>query len=280
MTSPHAPLTETAYAKVNLALHVRARRSDGYHQLETLFAFAGDGDQITASPSDQIHLTIEGPFSAALRVEDDNLVLRAARAVQSAFAVTQGAAITLQKNLPVAAGIGGGSADAAATIRILARLWNVDLGDPRILQIAASLGADVPACVDSRTVRGEGVGDVLIPVDAGALPGTPILLVNDLTPCPTGPVFKAWDGVDRGALAQDVHLDAISAARNDLEAPATMLVPGIVDQLHQLQLQDGAVLSRMSGSGATCFALFDTTENCRRAAASFPNIWHLATTLR
>jgi 4-diphosphocytidyl-2-C-methyl-D-erythritol kinase len=274
------PLTEIAYAKINLALHVRARRDDGYHRLETLFAFAEDGDRITAAPSDKLSLVIDGPFSTALTVDDDNLVLRAARAVQAEFGLTCGASITLEKNLPVAAGIGGGSADAAATIRILARLWNVDVHDPRILAIAASLGADVPACLESRTVRGEGVGDVLIPVDARALSGTPILLVNDFTLCPTGPVFKAWDGVDRGALGQGTSLDAIEMARNDLAAPAIVLVPSIADLLRQLQLQDGVLLSRMSGSGATCFALFDSRENCRWAAMSFPDVWYFATTLR
>ncbi len=274
------PIVEIAYAKINLALHVRARRGDGYHELETLFAFAEDGDRITAVPSEHLALTIDGPFSPSLSADDDNLVLRAARAMHSAFDIKRGALITLEKNLPVAAGIGGGSADAAATIRILARLWGIDVADPKIGAIAAGLGADVPACLESRTVRGEGVGDVLIPVDGEALSGLPILLVNDFTPCPTGPVFMGWDGVDRGVLAHGMGLDDLLAARNDLEAPAKTRVPSIDDLLRQLNAQEGALLSRMSGSGATCFALFDTVENCRWAALSFPDIWYLATTLR
>jgi 4-diphosphocytidyl-2-C-methyl-D-erythritol kinase len=274
------PITEIAYAKINLALHVRSRRNDGYHMLETLFAFADDGDVLTASPADALQLTIDGPFSNALLDDDDNLVLRAARAVQVAFGIQSGAAITLDKQLPVAAGIGGGSADAAAMIRLLAQLWNLDLQDPRFLEIAAGLGADVPACIASRTVRGEGVGDVLLPVDAGALAGMPILLINDFTPCPTGRVFKLWDGVDRGPLAQGTDLATIAASRNDLEAPAKLAVPQITDLLGTLKSQDGVMLARMSGSGATCFALFDTWENCRWAEMSFPDIWHLSARLR
>lgn len=273
-------MQEIAYAKINLALHVRARRGDGYHVLETLFAFAEDGDVLTAEIADGLSLTVNGPFSAALGGGDDNLVMRAAQAVRDAFGVTRGAAITLDKRLPVAAGIGGGSADAAAAMRLLARLWGLDACHAKMMEIAASLGADVPACLESRTVRGEGVGDVLIPVAASHLAGMPVLLINDFTPCPTGPVFAGWDGVNRGPLDQDASMTAIMAARNDLEAPATAIVPQIAALLDSLRAQDGAIVTRMSGSGATCFALFDTPENCRWAGMAFPDIWYLATRLR
>ncbi len=273
-------MQEIAYAKINLALHVRARRDDGYHVLETLFAFAEDGDILTAELADGLSLNIDGPFSVALEGGADNLVMRAARAVQEAFAVTHGAAIILDKRLPVAAGIGGGSADAAAALRLLARLWGLDIQHPKMMEIAAALGADVPACLESRTVRGEGVGDVLIPVAAPHLTGLPVLLINDFTPCLTGPVFAGWDGVDRGPLDQDVSIKSIIAARNDLVAPAAAIVPQIQPLLESLRAQDGVIMARMSGSGATCFALFDTPGNCHGAGMAFRDIWYLATRLR
>lgn len=273
-------MQEIAYAKINLALHVSARRADGYHELETLFVFAEDGDILTAEPDKDLTLTIGGPFSTALHSDDDNLVLRAARAVQAKFGIASGVAVHLDKRLPVAAGIGGGSADAAAAMRLLARMWGLDIADPRMTDIASKLGADVPACLASQTVRGESIGDVLVPVEAPQFAAMPILLINDLTPCPTGLVFAGWNGKDRGPLATDTTLDSIIVARNDLEAPATALVPQIADLLSKLSTQQGCTLARMSGSGATCFALFDTEEHCRKAAQSFPGIWTMATRLR
>lgn len=273
-------LTETAFAKVNLALHVRARRDDGYHLLETLFVFADDGDVLTASPADRLSLSITGPFGAGLSDGDDNLVMRAAHGIRQAFGVTEGAAITLDKRLPVAAGIGGGSADAAALIRLLARLWSLDLADNRMMTLAIGLGADVPACLASQTVRGEGVGEVLAAVDEAGLSGCPILLVNPGVPCPTGPVFKAWDGVDRGPLGADMSIAALAGARNDLQGPAMGLVPEIAALLHSLSAQPGARLVRMSGSGATCFAVFDSEDTRDAASLAFSRYWTLATRLR
>lgn len=274
------PLTETAYAKINLALHVRGRREDGYHELETLFAFAADGDVLAAGPNDSLTLSITGPFAKGLEADEGNLVLCAAKALQVASGTSQGASIRLDKRLPIASGIGGGSADAAAALRLLSKLWNIELPDEQLLTIATELGADVPACLRSETVFGSGIGEQLTPFQTDSISGVPILLVNPLKPCPTSPVFKSWDGIDRGALDKQNWRDS----RNDLEAPAIALVPEISDVLTMLKAQAGATLVRMSGSGATCFGLFET-ETARDVAtntirAQQPGWWQLPTVLR
>lgn len=278
-------LTETAWAKINLALHVRARRADGYHEIESLFAFAADGDVLSGAPAEDLSLAIEGPFAPALQDDGrDNLVLRAARALRDAFGVARGARLVLDKRVPVAAGLGGGSADAAAALRLLARLWNLDIRDAAVGAIAASLGADVPACLASRTLRGEARGDALSFVDGAMLSGMPLLLVNPRIPLATGPVFQAWDGMDRGALQGGDPLAAALAGRNDLEAPAIALVPEIGALVAALGALDGVILARMSGSGASCFALFDTSEargaGARAIAARWPGHWCLETALK
>lgn len=276
-------LHEIAWAKINLALHVRARRADGYHEIESLFAFADAGDLLSAAGDNLLSLTITGPFADGLSDGADNLVIRAAQALRDAAAPGRGARIALDKRLPVAAGIGGGSADAAAVLRLLARLWQVD-DEPLLMRIAMSLGADVPACVQSRTLRGEGRGDRLDPIDDATLAGMPVLLVNPRIPLATGPVFKGWDGEDRGPLAHGAPLGAAVAGRNDLEAPAAALVPEIGGIVSALAAMPGARLARMSGSGATCFALFDDAETRDRAAAAvadrWPGYWQLASVLR
>jgi len=270
--------SEIAHAKINLALHVRARNPGGYHDIETLFAFASDGDVVSAVPSDAITLAVTGPFADALSGEGDNLVLRAARALRAAFGVAAGAAIMLDKRLPVASGIGGGSADAAAALRLLARLWHLPAEDPRIAAIAQQLGADVPACLLSRSCRGDGRGDRLRLVDAAAIRGMPLLLVNPGVAVPTGPVFAGWDRVDRGPLGEGI--DAALAGRNDLESPARLIAPVIGDVLAALRAQPGVRLARMSGSGATCFALFDeATARDAAATAMNPGWWRLETVL-
>jgi 4-diphosphocytidyl-2-C-methyl-D-erythritol kinase len=274
---------EIAFAKINLALHVRRRREDGYHELETLFAFAEDGDILRVEPGEGVTLALEGPFAAAIGdAGEDNLVLRAANALRAAFAIREGVALHLDKRLPVAAGIGGGSADAAAALRLLARRWKVPLHDARLHSIAAGLGADVPACLLSRAVRGEGVGERLERIDEAGLKGMPLLLVNPGVPLATGPVFKAWDGVDRGALETGNPLVAARDGRNDLEPPARGLVPVIAEIVALLAAQPGVLLARMSGSGATCFALFesDVARDAAYAAAERPGWWRLATKLR
>lgn len=267
-------MEETAYAKVNLALHVRAREPDGYHRIETLFAFCTHGDRLGVAEGDGLTLAVTGPFADALAGEEDNLVLRAARTLGGG----RGAALRLEKNLPVASGIGGGSADAAAALRLLNRWWDLGATDADLIGIAAPLGADVPACVRSRTARGESRGDLLS--DAALdVAGTPILLVNPGVPVSTAAVFRTWDGVDRGPLG-----DSLADSRNDLEPPALTLAPAIDAVLARLTAAEGASLVRMSGSGATCFALFATDASRDAAAAAIgtehPDWWHLATRLR
>lgn len=270
-----APLTETAYAKINLALHIRARRADGYHELETLFAFAEHGDRISGQRADEISLTISGPLAGSLGPDADNLVLRAAHALKAVTGIACGAALHLEKHLPVAAGLGGGSADAAATLRLLARLWDIDAEAPEIMQVAQTLGADVPACVRSETCFGQGRGDALIAFEDTSLCGTPLLLANPGIALMTGPVFAGWDVHDRGALVPANW----RSGRNDLTESAIAIVPEIASLLSLLGAQAGAKFVRMSGSGATCFALFDNLEARDAAARNIP-FWHMASRIR
>lgn len=271
--------TETAPAKLNLALHVRARRADGYHELETLFAFARDGDTVTVERSERPAFTVTGPFAAAVGPDADNLVTRAERAFCRAFAVDEPHAITLDKHLPVASGIGGGSADAAATLRALATIHGVAADDARLMAIAAALGADVPACLLGRPTFGSGRGDALVPV--AGLGEMPALLVNPLVAVSTAAVFAGWDGVDRGALPEGDTLARALAGRNDLQPPAEVVAPVIRAVLAALGACEGVVMARMSGSGATCFALFDDVAARDSASLAIadraPDWWRLAT---
>jgi 4-diphosphocytidyl-2-C-methyl-D-erythritol kinase len=267
-------MQESAYAKLNLALHVRGRMADGYHRIETVFAFVEQGDRLTVSECEELRLEIAGPFGGALP-EDDNLVLRAARALRNRYSVGQGAALVLDKRLPVAAGLGGGSADAAAALRLLVRWWDLRASQDDLLSIAAGLGADVPACLLSLPSIGRGRGDELLPLADSSLAGTPVLLVNPRVALSTADVFRGWDGVDRGPLG------SWREGRNDLEPPAIVLVPEIADVLDALE---GASFARMSGSGATCFALYGGTRARDAAAAAIadahPGWWTLASSLR
>ena len=263
-------ISEPAPAKLNLALHVRGRLPDGRHELETIFAFCTDGDVVAGEAADDVRLTLSGPFADAL--SGDNLVLTAAHALRDAAGVTQGAALHLTKNLPVASGIGGGSADAAAALRLLTRLWGTD--PAFATAVAPGLGADVPACLLSMTSRGTGAGDSLELVDVG-LADRAVLLVNPLIPVSTRKVFERWDGVDRGALTD------WTTGRNDLELAARSVAPVIGDVLDWLRAQEGAWFSQMSGSGATCFALFDSEAERDEASDACPDQWwRLATFLR
>ncbi|MEH3099478.1 4-(cytidine 5'-diphospho)-2-C-methyl-D-erythritol kinase [Sphingomonas adhaesiva] len=274
-------LVEAAPAKLNLALHVRGRRGDGYHELETLFVFARDGDVVTVARADRPSFAITGPFAAGLSSEDDNLVLRARDGFAAAFGVDAAHAITLDKRLPVASGIGGGSADAAATLRALARLHGVVGDDPRLVALAASLGADVPACLFGRAAFGSGRGDALEPL--AGLGDMPALLVNPLVGVSTAAVFARWDGVDRGGIGAGDTLALGRAGRNDLQAAAESIAPEVRGLIEVLAAQPGVVLARMSGSGATCFALFDdmaARDAADRAVAlTHPGWWRLATTI-
>jgi len=269
------PFAETAYAKINLALHVRGRRADGYHALETLFAFVDAGDRLVAEPADSDSVLSRGEFG---RVLDDPL----ANIVMQALAVLPHGAgwrVELEKNLPVAAGLGGGSADAGALFRLVQRAVGLPGDWP---MRAAALGADVPACVESRTVIGRGTGTDLAP-GPDDLAGCPVLLVNPRVPLATGPVFKAWDGLDRGAMPEGTARDIALMGRNDLEAPALALCPAVGDVLGELRA-DAPWLARMSGSGATCFALYVSAAArdmaAARIAAARPGWWQLAGALR
>jgi 4-diphosphocytidyl-2-C-methyl-D-erythritol kinase len=264
---------EIAPAKLNLALHVRGKLPDGRHAIETIFAFCTDGDRLSAEAAEGISLSGAGQFAADLPEVEDNLVVRAARALREAADVEAGATIRLEKRLPVASGIGGGSSDAGATLRLLTSLWQID---PRHAQdVAPGLGSDVPACLLSLPMRGEGAGDRLSPIDLSELSGTPVLLVNPRVQLSTADVFTGWDGVDHGPL------EGWRKGYNDLQAPATSLAPQIETVLAWLSLQAGHDSTRMSGSGATCFALFDSEERRDNTAQAVPREWwHLATSLR
>lgn len=264
---------EIAPAKLNLALHIRGKLPDGRHSIETVFAFCTDGDRLSAEVADELSLEVTGPFAGELAGEQDNLILKAARALADSAGVRRGAALVLDKRLPVASGIGGGSADAAAGLRLLTSLWSVD---PKHAEaVAPTLGSDVPACLLSLPVRGEGAGDKLSPIELQELSGTPVLLVNPRAPLSTAAAFAGWDGIDRGPLGD------WREGRNDLEAPAIAIVPQIQSVLAWLSVQPGASFVRMSGSGATCFAFFESEQARDDAAIAVPREWwHLATFLR
>ena len=263
--------SEPAPAKLNLALHVRGKLPDGRHRLETVFAFCTDGDLVEAEVAESLSFTVSGPFAGDLG--GANLVNEGAAALQAEAGVEAGASLHLKKNLPVASGIGGGSADAAATLRLLTRLWRID--PAHAAAVAPRLGSDVPACLLSLTARGGGAGDDLELLVDPAIAGAPVLLVNPRIPLSTGEVFADWDGVDRGPL------DDWRDGRNDLEAPARALVPEIGEQLDWLRDRDGSMFVRMSGSGATCFALFDTELARDQVEVAVPREWwRLSTYLR
>ena len=269
-------LHEPAPAKVNLFLHVLGRRADGYHLLDSLAAFAAVGDLLHAEPAASLSLDLCGPFADGLRAEPDNLVLRAARALAETAGVPAQARLTLDKRLPIASGIGGGSADAAAALRLLARLWDID---PAVIAVVApGLGADVPACVASRPVRMGGVGERLDP--APSLPVVGLLLVNPGVPVATPAVFRARTGPFSAKAAlppawSDVAVMAadLAALSNDLQVPAAALCPAVADALGWLRSRQGCLLARMSGSGATCFGVFADAAEASAAAMGAPLPW-------
>ncbi len=273
MTAPRSAL---AAAKINLCLHVTGRRADGYHLIDSLVAFADTGDRLTAFPHGGLTLEVTGPQGAGLSAGPDNLVLRAARALGPG-----GARMVLDKRLPVASGIGGGSADAAAALRLLAAMWRRRLPDAAA---ALALGADVTVCLAGRACRMEGVGERLSPVPP--LPPVWAVLANPGVAVSTPAVFAALARRDGPPLPQvPAFADAaalagwLRAQRNDLEAPAQALAPVIGQVLAALAVQPGAMLARMSGSGATCLALFRSAAEAQAAAAALaPTGWWLAAT--
>ena len=273
MDAPSLGGAHMARAKINLFLHVGARRDDGFHPLQSLAIFTAFSDQLAVEEAEALSLSIEGPFAAAL-TDGDNLVLKAARALAAHAGRGAGAKITLTKNLPVASGMGGGSADAAAALRALAALWKLDPGENVLCEIAKDLGSDIPVCVQSAPAFMEGRGEILTPVSS--IPRLPILLVNPGVAVPTKDVFanlKDRRGADM-ALPSGRFNDLADVLRflestgNDLEAPALGLQPAIGEVLSSLRSVPGALFTRMSGSGATCFALMPDDGGCARAAAT------------
>ena len=276
-------LTAFAPAKVNLYLHVTGRRSDGYHLIDSLIAFADIGDHITVEPATTLSLKLSGPEAAGLAdLGQDNLVLRAARLLADLTGAAEGAALHLEKNLPIAAGVGGGSSDAAAALRLLAELWQLSLGGETLHALGAQLGADLPACLYGRTVWLSGVGERIEP--APDLPEAGILLANPRKELPTATVFAARTGpfAGTGRLAA-IPRSAVGLARaleprrNDLTGAAISLVPEIGRVLARLAQLPGALIARMSGSGATCFALFsdrdEAQDACTALAVAEPDWW-------
>lgn len=276
------PETEAfAPAKLNLALHVTGQRADGYHLLDSLVVFAGVGDRVTAAAADALSLAVTGPQAGAVPPGEDNLVLRAARAI---LPPGQGARITLDKTLPVASGIGGGSADAAAALRALAGLHGLALPDAAAV---LRLGADVPVCLAGRSCRMQGVGEWITPL-ARALPPVWVVLANPGVAVATPDVFRALARRDNPPLPDTIPAfpDAaalsafLAAQRNDLEAPARAVAPVIGQVLAALAAQPGALIARMSGSGATCLALFGSEPPATAAAAALsrahPGWWTAA----
>jgi 4-diphosphocytidyl-2-C-methyl-D-erythritol kinase len=262
-----------APAKLNLYLHVLGRRGDGYHLLDSLVAFADIGDEITAEPASSLALRVEGPEAPSLAGPvEENLVWRAAELLAAEAARIPAASLTLLKRLPVAAGIGGGSSDAAAALRALDALWRLRLGEAALAALGARLGADVPICLVARAAWLSGIGERV--EAAPALPPVAVLLVNPGIATPTPAVFKARQGpysapARFASMPGDAAgLAALLAARqNDLTAPAVALVPEIGRVIERLARLDGALLARMSGSGATCFALFAERAAADAAAA-------------
>lgn len=290
-------LVEEGRAKVNLSLRVVGRRADGYHDLESVVAFADCADRLTLEPGGELRLATTGPLAAACGETSDNLVFKAAKLLADAVPNLKLGAFALDKVLPVAAGIGGGSADAAAALRLLARLNNLSLDDPRLQEVALATGADVPVCLFSRACDMTGVGEQLLPL---ALPSMPCVMVNPRVPVATKDVFKEL-GLRNGELlvgATDVleapawpeqggsiadWVDVLETVANDLEAPALRIEPVIGDVLEALRSSAGVKLARMSGSGATCFAIYGAPAEAHAAAERIrrdhPGWWVHAGTL-
>ena len=270
MTASTPPITVEARAKVNLYLHVVGKRPDGYHLLDSLIAFGGAADTLTVAPADTLTLTVDGPTASLLPPGEVNIIEKAAHLLAEAAEVPARAAIHLTKRLPVAAGIGGGSADAAAALTGLSRLWGTSLPPDRMAALALTLGADVPMCLDGRALSVSGVGEVLVP--APKLPPVWILLVNPMVACHTPAVFKARTGdfgipapLTRAPLDAADFARELSARSNQLTEAAIGVVPEIARVLDAIAAQPACLLARMSGSGATCFGLF-ATEAAARAA--------------
>ncbi|MBS8227855.1 4-(cytidine 5'-diphospho)-2-C-methyl-D-erythritol kinase [Vannielia litorea] len=270
-----------APAKINLALHVTGRRADGYHLLDSLVCFAGVGDHLTLRTAAGMSLGASGPFGASVPPGPSNLVLRAAELMEAEAArlglPAGGVSIQLEKNLPMSSGLGGGSADAAAALRALSELWRVPMPGPH--RLAKELGADVPVCLDPGSAwRIRGIGEELTRLER--LPQLNLLLVNPGVPVSTAAVFGRMERHDNPPLPEPPEaptrrelVDWLTWQRNDLEAPACSLAPEIGEVLEELRLMEGVMLARMSGSGASCFAIFEDNEARDRAAGVLREDW-------
>jgi len=280
---------EGAPAKVNLTLRVLGRRPDGYHEIESLVAFASIGDALAFTPGATLALKVRGPTAAAAGGLADNLVLKAAHALAQRIPALKLGRFELSKRLPVAAGLGGGSADAAAALRLIARHNRIACDDPRLMAAARATGADVPVCLDPRPRLMRGIGEVLSP--PLRLASLPAVLLNPGVSVATRDVFTALrappiakaprdDGSDASFPSDRNELiEALARGGNDLETPAISLHPAIAEALAALRAVGGCRLARMSGSGATCFALFDSARAATAAArslrAAHPDWWVL-----
>ena len=282
-----APLLEKAAAKINLTLRVIGRRADGYHDLESLVAFADVADVLTLRPGADDRLEVSGPFAGKSGAVTDNLVLKALGALRQRITGLKGGQFLLEKNVPVAAGLGGGSADAAAAVRLLARANGITFDDPRLLEAARSVGADVPVCLDPRPRIMRGVGELLSP--PFELPELPAVLVNPGVALATREVFARFTGGhDEGELADvprefDALIEFLTHHGNDLTAAASACAPVVAEVLAALKKLAGARLVRMSGSGSSCFALFATQREAaaaaQRLAADHKEWWARSTSL-
>ncbi len=289
MVAGSGELADVAPAKVNLTLHVLGRRPDGYHEIESLVAFADVGDRLTFTPGDTLALEVSGPTAQAAGEGGDNLVLKAARALAERVPGLRLGHFTLEKLLPVAAGLGGGSSDAAAALRLLARANGLSINDERIHDAARVTGADVPVCLDPKARMMRGIGEVLS--DPFSLPELNAVLVNPGVAVPTKDVFAALAAPPLTAPVHDdffeINTDAaalvsiLAARRNDLEIPAIKIQTVIADVLKALAASPDCLLTRMSGSGATCFALFGSAgaaqDVAQRIEADHPGWWVRAT---
>lgn len=289
MTAAAPDVSVEAPAKINLFLHVTGRRPDGYHELESLVAFAEVHDRIDVRGGEGLTLEIEGPFSAALDAGGENLAIAAARTLAAEAGIRPDARIRLHKALPVAAGIGGGSADAAATLGALCALWNLSIPTRRLHALALALGADVPVCLSGQPAIVRGIGERIAP--APALPQASTVLVNPAVPLPTAGVFAAREGPFSAPASFDTApadaaglAEALGDTRNDLAPPARRLCPEIDAVLDAIRSAPSCLMARLSGSGPTCFGLFPTEEAASaaagRIAADRPGWWVCATRLR
>lgn len=281
-------LSATAHAKVTLFLHITGKRDDGYHLLDALVGFTQAGDTVTVKAADELSLEVDGRFAEACGNADDNLVLRAAKLLKDHANVEEGAKITLTKNLPVAAGLGGGSSDAAATLKLLCKLWNVPMSVHELAELALPLGADLPVCVFAAPARMSGIGEVIQSVDSMA--ELPILLVNPNVPLSTPEVYNHYTHVPSPYVSPQIKTDdamallvGLDRTHNHLQRAAIICDGIVAEVLLELETQFDCYVARLCGSGATCYALFEHPQSMARAAAAIrknnPDWWVCETKL-